>query len=86
MSLASQESDVLQFSFGQHITAVAAGRLNPELNRDVLVIGSQTNILAYDVETNSELFYKDVSLLEDDLNKHKAYILFNSFQMELTAF
>ena len=27
---------------------------------DILVIGSQTNILAYDVIHNSDLFYKDV--------------------------
>merc|ERR1712074_525697 len=27
---------------------------------DALVIGSQTNILAYDVMNNSDLFYKDV--------------------------
>ena len=61
LSLASQESDIVRFSFGQHITAIGAGRLSPDLNRDILVIGSQTNILAYDVEKNSELFYKDVS-------------------------
>lgn len=47
-------------SFGQHITSLTAGTLDPETNHDVLVIGSQTNIIAYDVEKNSELFYKDV--------------------------
>lgn len=59
--LSSQEADIVRFSFGQHITAIGAGQLDPELNRDILVIGSQTNILAYDVEKNAELFYKDVS-------------------------
>ena len=52
---------MMSFSFGQHVTALEAGQLSPELSRDILVIGSQTNILAYDVEKNSELFYKDVS-------------------------
>lgn len=27
---------------------------------DVLLVGSQTNLLVYDVEDNSDVFYKDV--------------------------
>ncbi len=42
------------------MTSLAAGKLDPELDQDVLVVGSQTNVLAYDVEQNSELFYKEV--------------------------
>jgi Bardet-Biedl syndrome 2 protein len=30
-------------------------------NRDVLLVGTETNLLAYDVENNSDIFYKDVS-------------------------
>ncbi len=42
------------------MTSLAARKLDPELNQDVLVVGTQTNVLAYDVEQNSELFYKEV--------------------------
>ena len=56
------ESDVTLLSFGQHITAMTAGNLNPALGYDILVIGSQNNLLAYDVEKNKELFYKDVRM------------------------
>lgn len=58
----SADSDLTLFSFGQHITALAAGKLDPNSTGDSLLIGSQTNLLAYDVEKNSELFYKDVSV------------------------
>lgn len=57
----SADSDLTLLSFGQHITALAAGKLDPNSACDSLLIGSQTNLLAYDVEKNAELFYKDVS-------------------------
>ena len=60
---ASSESDITLLSFGQHITALAAGKLDYESSNDSLLIGSQTNLLAYDVQKNAELYYKDVSLL-----------------------
>ena len=36
------------------------GRLDPDSNRDVLLVGTPTNLLAYDVEQNADLFHKDV--------------------------
>ena len=42
------------------MSAVAAGQLNSS-GCDTLLIGTPTNFLAYDVENNSDLFYKDVS-------------------------
>ena len=62
VSASSSDSDITLLSFGQHITALAAGKLDQGLETaaDTLFIGSQTNLLAYDVEKNSELFYKDV--------------------------
>jgi Bardet-Biedl syndrome 2 protein len=47
-------------NINRKITALASGRLSPNLPRDVLVVGTQTNLLAFDVEKNSDLFYKDV--------------------------
>ncbi len=60
ISASSTDSDITLLSIGQHVTSLAAGRLDGELERDVLVVGSQTNVQAYDVETNSQLFYKEV--------------------------
>lgn len=60
LTVSSSDSDITSLSIGQHVTSLAAGRLNPDLESDVLLVGSQTNVLAYDVEQNSELFYKDV--------------------------
>lgn len=40
--------------------AFPAGPLNPKSPNDVLLVGTQTNLLAYDVEQNKDLFYKDV--------------------------
>ncbi len=60
LSVSSSDSDITLLSIGQHVTSLAAGKLDPELDQDVLVVGSQTNVLAYDVEQNSELFYKEV--------------------------
>ena len=43
------------------ITALAAGPLGRKDGRDILLVGSPTNLLAYDVENNSDLFYVDVT-------------------------
>ena len=63
LSVSATESDVSLLSIGQHITSIAAGALNPTLGRDVLLVGSQTNLLAYDIEQNSDLFYKEVGIV-----------------------
>ena len=62
LSGSASESDVSLLSIGQHITSLAAGTLNPKLGRDILLVGSQTNLLAYDIEHNSDLFYKEVGI------------------------
>ena len=46
-----------------YVTCVLyTGNLDPSSSGDVLVVGSQTHILAYDVEKNAELFYNEVSV------------------------
>lgn len=37
---------------------LAAGRLEEASERDTLLVGSQTNLLAYDVENNSDVYFK----------------------------
>ena len=52
--------DLNILNINQKILCLTAGRLNDAINRDSLVVGTPTNLLAYDVENNSDLFYKDV--------------------------
>jgi Bardet-Biedl syndrome 2 protein len=54
------ENDVRFLNINHKVTALAAGAHDPSLGRDVLLVGTQTNLLAYDVEKNSDIFYVDV--------------------------
>ncbi|GFR02125.1 bardet-Biedl syndrome 2 protein homolog [Trichonephila clavata] len=52
--------DLSLLNINQSITCVAAGQLKPDAKNDILVVGTATNLLAYDVDSNTDLFYKDV--------------------------
>ena len=56
------DTDISFLNVNQTVTALCTGRLDPSLKRDILCIGSQTNLLAYDVHDNKDLFYKEVRL------------------------
>lgn len=60
---ASQGSqEVTMLNVNQRVTAVAAGNMDPlRSSHDTLLIGTPTNLLAYDVERNADLFYKEVA-------------------------
>lgn len=45
----------------KEIIAMATGKLDSLTNNEMLFIGSRTNLLAYDVENNKDLFDKEVS-------------------------
>ncbi|CAH2984450.1 unnamed protein product [Chilo suppressalis] len=51
--------EVSELSLSQAVIALAAGPLRPDCNRDMLLIGSPSQILAYDVHDNTDLFFKD---------------------------
>lgn len=55
----SADSDVNLLSINQQVSSMCAGRLNPSAANDILAVGTQTNLLAYDIDNNSDLFYKD---------------------------
>ena len=59
--VSQQQQDLSILNINQQVLSLAAGRLNDAVNRDTLVIGTPTNLLAHDVENNSDLFYKDVA-------------------------
>ncbi|XP_072942598.1 BBSome complex member BBS2-like [Epargyreus clarus] len=51
--------EVSELNLSQAVIALASGPLKPDTGRDVLLIGSPTQILAYDVHDNSDLFFKE---------------------------
>ncbi|XP_028025188.1 Bardet-Biedl syndrome 2 protein homolog [Bombyx mandarina] len=51
--------EISELNLSQAVIALAAGPLRPDTNRDILLIGSPTQILAYDVHDNSDLFFKE---------------------------
>lgn len=59
-AIASHDNDISILNINQQVSAVATGQLNNS-GCDTLLVGTPTNFLAYDVENNSDLFYRDVS-------------------------
>ena len=66
LSSSAVESDITLLSIGQQVLSLTAGKLHPDLNYDLLMVGSQTNLLAYDIEQNLEVFYREVRELGHD--------------------
>ena len=55
------DSNIRFLNINKDITALSCGRLRPSIEREVLLVGTQTNLLAYDVEENADMFYKEVA-------------------------
>jgi len=55
------EQEIRFLNINHRITALCAGRLDASLGRDVLMLGTETNVHVYDVEKNSDLFYVDAA-------------------------
>jgi Bardet-Biedl syndrome 2 protein len=53
--------DVSLLNINAMVTSLAAGRFDDSNQSDSLLVGTSTNLLAYDVNNNVDLFYKDVS-------------------------
>ncbi|CAM9274965.1 unnamed protein product [Ectocarpus sp. 8 AP-2014] len=53
--------DTRFLNMNREVTGLAAGRLEKSAGRDMLLVGSQTNLLAHDVENNADIYYKDVA-------------------------
>lgn len=55
-----KERELSILNVNQSVTSICAGKLNPNEEKDILVIGTKTTVLAYHVENNTDLFYKEV--------------------------
>ena len=54
-----QGDSLFYLNINREITAVRSGRIVPGSQRDVLFVGTPTNLQAFDVEQNRDLFFKD---------------------------
>ncbi|KAK7891931.1 hypothetical protein WMY93_023894 [Mugilogobius chulae] len=61
LSQSAQDSDVSLLNINQAVTCLTAGMLGPKTTGDTLLVGSQTNLLAYDVYDNADVFYREVT-------------------------
>ena len=65
-------SDLVMLNINQRVTAVATGRLDPEVDRDYLLVGTPTNLLVYDVEKNADIFHK--------ASEYRIHVVFDFWQ------
>lgn len=56
---AALKNDMQQLAINRKVTAMASGNYGTS-DRDILLVGTETNLLAYDVDRNADLYYKDV--------------------------
>lgn len=56
----SRDRQISLLNINQGINAICAGRLNVDEEKDMLAIGTPSSLLAYHVDNNMDLFYKDV--------------------------
>lgn len=55
------EEDQIKFlNINKDVSALCSGAIAPDKDNDILLVGTGTSVLAYDVHANSELFFKEV--------------------------
>lgn len=60
LSQSTQDSDISLLNINQAVSCLTSGTLGPSTTGDTLLVGSQTNLLAYDVHDNADIFYREV--------------------------
>uniref|UniRef100_A0A8C7PY86 Bardet-Biedl syndrome 2 protein homolog n=1 Tax=Oncorhynchus mykiss TaxID=8022 RepID=A0A8C7PY86_ONCMY len=61
LSQSAQDSDISLLNINQAVSCLTAGTLGPNTTGDTLLVGTQTNLLAYDVHDNADIFYREVT-------------------------
>lgn len=54
------QAQIQYLNINKEITALTAGKLEADSQRDILLVGTTTSLQAYDVHTNQDLFFKDI--------------------------
>ncbi|MGH0148366.1 UNVERIFIED_CONTAM: hypothetical protein FKN15_012687 [Acipenser sinensis] len=57
----TQDSDISLLNINQAVSCLASGVFNPSHEHHSLLVGTQTDLLAYDVHNNSDVFYREVA-------------------------
>ena len=57
---AGDQPRIQYLNINKQVTALAAGQLEPKSNRDVLLVGTNSSLQAYDVHASQDLFFKDI--------------------------
>ena len=75
----SGSSDLSMLNINQSISCLTCGRLDPSEPNEMLLIGTPTNLMAYDVHRNADLFYKEVccacSIVRGDIKGSKGLVV-----------
>ncbi|KAM9502997.1 BBSome complex member BBS2 isoform 3-T3 [Salvelinus alpinus] len=61
LSQSAHDSDISLLNINQAVSCLTAGTLGPNTTGDTLLVGTQTNLLAYDVHDNADIFYREVT-------------------------
>ncbi|XP_076849765.1 BBSome complex member BBS2 [Brachyhypopomus gauderio] len=61
LSRSGQDSDISLLNINQAVSCLTAGALSPSATGDALLVASHTNLLAYDVHDNADIFYREVT-------------------------
>ncbi|KAK1785417.1 hypothetical protein P4O66_018251, partial [Electrophorus voltai] len=61
LSQSGQDSDISLLNINQAVSCLTAGALVPNATGHALLVASQTNLLAYDVHDNADIFYREVT-------------------------
>lgn len=59
MTWSETNREIATLNINQTITALIAGQLIPEEDKDILIVGTPTHILVYHVHDNKDIFYKE---------------------------
>ncbi len=54
------EGNVSLLNVNQVVTSLSCGQLDEQLEKDLLIVGTNTNIIAYDIDRNVDIFFKEV--------------------------
>lgn len=54
------DTSISMLNINAVVTSLATGILDTSTNNDALLVGTKTSVLAYDVNDNSDLFFKEV--------------------------
>jgi hypothetical protein len=57
------DSNLSLLNINAVVTALATGILDSASKNEYLLVGTKTNVLAYDVDNNVDLFHKDVKFI-----------------------